>query len=204
MRIDVSLRVVGLMLIAVGGLACLAPFAVLGYGMWEESQLTQSWSQQFATAPTTPADGAGRSSAGPDNATPDPQRADALPALFAIRVAKIGYYAAVRQGVSLDVLATGPGHYPTTAMPGKPGLVAIAAHNTFWIPFGKLEPGDAVELETRYGKFNYRITGTRIVEADDRTVLAQTTDPRLVLTTCWPLWAGNLAPQRLAIFARQV
>ncbi len=80
----------------------------------------------------------------------------------------------------------------------------IAAHNTFWIPFGKLEPGDAVELETRYGKFNYRITGTRIVEADDRTVLAQTTDPRLVLTTCWPLWAGNLAPQRLAIFARQV
>ena len=39
---------------------------------------------------------------------------------------------------------------------------------------------------------------------DDRTVLVPTGTPSLVLTTCWPLWAGNLANQRLAIFAQQV
>ena len=117
---------------------------------------------------------------------------------------KIGYYAAVRQGVSLSVLAYGPGHYPTTAMPGQPGLVAIAAHNTFWIPFGQLGPGDTVILETRAGRYTYRVTGTRIVNPDDTGVLAPTSDQRLVLTTCWPLWAGNLATQRLAIFAQQV
>ena len=84
------------------------------------------------------------------------------------------------------------------------GLVGIAAHNTFWIPFGQLGAGDTVVLETRTGKFTYRVTGTRVVNPDDRTVLVPTADPRLVLTTCWPLWAGNLASQRLAIFAQQV
>ena len=125
-------------------------------------------------------------------------------AIFALRVPKIGYYAAVQEGVSTSILASGPGHYPTTAMPGKPGLVGVAAHNTFWIPFGQVGPGDSIVLETRYGKFTYKVTGTRVVNPSDITVLAPTADPRLVLTTCWPLWAGNLAPQRLAIFAQQL
>jgi LPXTG-site transpeptidase (sortase) family protein len=181
--------------------------------MWEESQLTDRWSttegRETAVLPSPPfieEGGAPVAAATPaPGPTPTPRASGpAVQAAFAIRVPKIGYYAAVREGVSLSVLATGPGHYPTTAMPGRPGLVAIAAHNTFWIPFGNLGTGDTVVLETRSGKFTYRITGTRIVNPDDRTVLVQTSDPSLVLTTCWPLWAGNLAPQRLAIFAQQV
>lgn len=201
-----GLRAVALVLIGAGLLACLVPVAIVGYGMWQENQLTDSWSRSGAAAPTD----SGLPSAPPTPAAaetpapPAPASAPALPAAFAIRVPKIGYYAAVREGVSLSVLATGPGHYPSTAMPGRPGLVGIAAHNTFWIPFGRLGPGDAVILETRTGRYTYRITGTRVVEPDDRTILAQTSDSRLALTTCWPLWAGNLAPQRLVIFAEQV
>jgi LPXTG-site transpeptidase (sortase) family protein len=209
--VKVSLRTVALALVAVGLLTCLVPVAVVGYGMWQENQLTQSWSsdgggQDTATLPLPPfIEEGGSPSPGATTPTPAPTSASHGPqALFAIRVPKIGYYAAVRQGVSLDILATGPGHYPTTAEPGQPGLIGIAAHNTFWIPFGKLGPGDTVVLETHTAKFTYRITGTRIVNPDDRTVLTSTTDPRLVLTTCWPLWAGNLATQRLAIFAQQV
>ena len=206
-----SLREVAIALIAVGALTCLVPAAVIGYGMWQENQLTERWAVQTAAVPaatstTEPVTGEIQ----PPFATPEPTTSTqptATPrpinAIFAIRVPKIGYYAAVQEGVSTDILATGPGHYPTTAMPGKPGLVGVAAHNTFWIPFGKLAPGDTVVLEARYGKFNYRVTGTKIVNPDDRSVLASSTDPTLVLTTCWPLWAGNLAPQRLAIFAQQ-
>jgi sortase A len=190
---------------ALGLVACVIPVGILGYGMWQERQLTQSWSEHQATdtavLPSPPFIEEGGAPA--PTPTADAARARST-AAFAIRVPKIGYYAAVREGVSLDALATGPGHYPSTVMPGRPGLVAIAAHNTFWIPFGQLGAGDSVVLETRSGKFNYRITGTKIVEPDDRTVLVPTTDPRLVLTTCWPLWAGNLATQRLAIFAQQV
>jgi sortase A len=176
--------------------------------MWEENQLTLAWSTSEASSLPSPPSVEDPGSApvlGTPTAAPTPNStAAALQAAFAIRVPKIGYYAAVRQGVSLSVLATGPGHYPTTAMPGQNGLVGIAAHNTFWIPFGQLGPGDTVILETRTGRFTYRITGTRIVDPNDTGVLVQTPDPRLVLTTCWPLWAGNLATQRLAIFAQQV
>jgi sortase A len=207
-RFRPSLRAVALVLLGTGLLTCLVPFAVIAIGMWQEGQLTQNWAQSVATTPSeTPAQGT--PSAPAETPTPQPPPASQGPrsfvqAAFAIRVPKIGYYAAVREGVSTDVLATGPGHYPTTPMPGGTGLVGIAAHNTFWIPFGQLGPGDSVILETRAGRFTYRVTGTRIVNPDDTGVIVQTSDPRLVLTTCWPLWAGNLATQRLAIFAQQV
>jgi sortase A len=206
-----SLRGAALAVMGLGLALFLVPVGVIGYGMWEESQLTDSWSsgQTAAALPSPPFIEEGAPSPVPatavETSNPAPHTsAPAVKAAFAIRVPKIGYYAAVREGVSLSVLATGPGHYPTTAMPGSPGQVAIAAHNTFWIPFGKLGQGDTVVLETRSGKFTYRVTGTRIVEPDDRTVLAQTSDRSLALTTCWPLWAGNLASQRLVIFARQI
>jgi sortase A len=197
-----TLRNVGLLLIGFGLLAFLTPFALIGYGMWREQQLTQGWT---ASKPPATDSSLPETSVAPlpvSTPTAAPQRT--LQAAFAMRVPKIGYYAAVQEGVSLGVLADGPGHYPSTAMPGKPGLVGIAGHNTFWIPFGKLGQGDAIALETRYGTFNYRVTETRIVQPDDGTALVSGSDQRLALTTCWPLWAGNMAPQRLVIFARQV
>jgi len=212
LQVKLNLRTAALALIGVGLLLCAVPVGLVGIGMWQENQLTQDWSSgETAVLPSPPfieepsSSPTGGSALDTPAATPTPRSAGpVLNAAFAIRVPKIGYYAAVRQGVSLSVLATGPGHYPSTAMPGQPGLVGIAAHNTFWIPFGSLGPGDSVILETRTARYTYRITGTRIVNPDDTGVIVQTPDPRLVLTTCWPLWAGNLATQRLAIFAQQV
>ena len=204
-EVHVGLRTVAFTLIGLGVITCLVPFAILGYGMWEENQLTQRWASDASTVPEGPrADVAGPSDAPTVPPTAQARHTPSIPAVFAMRVPKIGYYAAVREGVSNDILAVGPGHYPSSAMPGRPGLVGIAAHNTFWIPFGKLGPGDSVVLETRGGKYTYDITGTRVVAADDRTALAGTPDNRLALTTCWPLWAGNLAPQRLVLYAQQV
>ena len=132
--------------------------------------------------------------------------ASALPdgIAFAIRIPRLGYYAAVREGVSLSMLATGPGHYQSTAWPGQAGVVGIAAHNTYWLALAAIQPGDEVQLETRYGIFRYVVSGTRVVSPSDGSVLRPAVDRQLTLTTCWPLWAGSLAPQRLAIFARQV
>ena len=201
-----TLRNLALGLVATGLVTCLLPLALIGYGMWQEDQLTQRWSQTVAEPPpsaTALSDLPATPS--PVAATPVPQAQaaprSAIPALFAIRVPRIGYYAAVRQGVSTDILATGPGHYPPTGLPGGPGLVGVAAHNTFWIPFGQLSAGDTVILETAAARYTYRVTGTRIVSPDDPSVLVRSSTPRLVLTTCWPLWAGNLATQRLVIYA---
>src|ERR1700730_16417894 len=120
---------------------------------------------------------------------------------FRLQVPKLGYTAIVREGVGLDVLAAGPGHYPTSAWPGHQGNVGVAAHNVNWIQFSELKPGDDLVLQTRYGTFRYRMTGSRIVTPDDTTVLHSQPDRQLTLTTCWPLWAGQFATRRLVVFA---
>jgi sortase A len=68
-----------------------------------------------------------------------------------------------------------------------------------------LKSHDEIGIQTRYGTFRYRVTGSRIVNYDDRTVvLAHAPGYHLVLTTCWPLWAMGFATQRYVIFADQV
>jgi sortase A len=82
--------------------------------------------------------------------------------------------------------------------------VGVAAHNVYWINFPVLKAGDEIDIETRYGLFRYKVTGSKIVNPDNRTVLVSDAPGyHLVLTTCWPLWAGAFATQRYIIFAEQ-
>jgi sortase A len=123
---------------------------------------------------------------------------------FAIRVPKLDYFAAVREGIDSRSLYSSPGRYPSTVWPGDAGTVGVAAHNVYWINFPKLAAGDEIDLETRYGTFRYHVTGSTIVGPDDRTVLVPDADGyHLTLTTCWPLWAGAFATKRYVIFAEQ-
>jgi sortase A len=122
---------------------------------------------------------------------------------FKLTVPRLGYSEVVREGVSLDVLAMGPGHYPRTAWPGEPGDVGVAAHNVYWLRFDDVSPGDEIVLEARYGLFRYRVTGSTVVSPRETWVLDSAPGRHLTLTTCWPLWAGQFASRRLAIFARQ-
>jgi LPXTG-site transpeptidase (sortase) family protein len=144
----------------------------------------------------------------PAGAKPDVQAAPAQTPVdgvwFEMRVPAIGYSGAVRQGVGLNVLDSGPGHYPTTPWPGQPGNVGVAGHNTFWLSFSHLKSGDRVEIQTQHGLYLYVISGSKVVSPSDRTVLAATGDDRLTLTTCYPLWAGAYATQRLIFTAREI
>jgi sortase (surface protein transpeptidase) len=48
------------------------------------------------------------------------------------------------------------------------------------------------------------VTGSRIVAPNDRSVLVPNADGyHLMLTTCWPTWAGIFATQRYVIFTDQ-
>jgi sortase A len=176
------------------GLYLLGSFA---YGMWngvrEQQHLNQVWQGQIGAHAPAPAavDAALKQPVGGVD--------------FAIRIPKLNYYAAVKEGVSAGVLYASPGHYPTTMWPGDPGTVGVAAHNVYWINFPQLAKGDEVDVETRYGLYRYRVTGTEIVNPNDRTVLLPNANGfHLTLTTCWPLWAGAFATQRYVIFTDQV
>jgi len=178
----------------------MTPPVTVAYATWQESSLTQQWEAQFpvqaqhAPTPASPIPVAERF------AQPASPRLGAV--AFVLKIPRLGYDAAVREGVSSSVLSFGPGHYPTTPNPGEPGDVGVAAHNTYWLGFGAVKPGDQVVLATSYGGYTYIVTGTRIVAPDETWVLNRPGGSKLTLTTCWPLWAGALARQRLAIFAQ--
>lgn len=181
-------QMLGRLLIVVG---------VLMVVYWGSDFVLASWRQNADDARWTQV-------VGPTPAQGDPIGVLARPVEgmdFKLLVPKLGYAAVVREGVGLDVLASGPGHYPGTAWPGQGGAVGIAAHNVYWIRFDQLHAGDRVIVDTRYGAFSYRVTGTRVVSAGDTSVLLPEPGRQLTLTTCWPLWAGQLARDRLAIFA---
>jgi sortase A len=176
------------------GLYLLGTFA---YGMWsgvrEQQRLNQVWSGVIKARTPAPA--------GVDPALKQPVNG----VDFSIRIPKLGYEAAVKEGVGAGVLYSSPGHYPTTMWPGDPGTVGVAAHNVYWINFPQLTKADEIDIETRYGLYRYRVTGSEIVSPSDRTVLIPGADGYyLTLTTCWPLWAGAFATKRYVIFATQV
>ena len=123
---------------------------------------------------------------------------------FEMRVPAIGYRAMVRNGVGSNVLDFGPGHYAGTPWPGQPGNVGVAGHNTYWLSFNRLRVGDRVEIRTQHGLYVYEINGSSVVDPNDRTVLSATSDHRLTLTTCYPLWAGVFATKRLIFTARNM
>jgi sortase A len=113
-----------------------------------------------------------------------------------IEIPKIGLDAYIIEGVSVDDLKSGPGHYPSTPAPGQKGNAAIAGHRTtYGAPFGsvdELEPGDAVMVTTQQGKFTYAVTGQRIVNPNQTEVLDDAAhDNRLTLTACHPKYSAS-------------
>lgn len=166
-----------------------------------QAQLVQRWRAELpATGPATP-------SPAPDpSPSPSPAPLPPVPSgqWFLLLVPGTGYAEMVREGVSEAVLYLGPGHYPGTAWPGWPGNVGLGVHNTYWLGVGRLAPGRTLVLETEYGVFTYRVASSEIVGPDKLGLFAQDGPQRLTLTTCWPLWAGAAAPQRLVMVADQV
>ena len=115
-------------------------------------------------------------------------------AVAIIRIPKIDVTKAVIEGVSVGALKKGPGHYPSTPLPGQPGNAAIAGHRTtYGAPFFRLDElvaGDRIEVTTKQGDFVYRVTESKIVSPSQNEVLAPTEDNRLTLTTCHPRFSA--------------
>ena len=186
------LRATSWLFIAAGILLIVSFFYANSLGVAEQQRLDQQW-RQHVVVPQAPLPKIDPSLQQPVNGVD-----------FAIDVPKLNYFAAVREGVGGGVLYSGPGHYPETPWPGSLGTVGVAAHNVYWINFPELKVGDEVDLQTRYGVYRYHVTGYRIVDPSDRTVLVPASGGyHLTLTTCWPLWAGAFATQRYVIFTDQ-
>lgn len=120
-----------------------------------------------------------------------------------IQIERIGLDSVFLQGTSTATLQRGPGHYPTTPLPGQPGTAAIAGHRTTYLaPFRKINEirdGDEITLVMPYAAFTYTVEKHQIVEPSDVQIIDPVGYERLVLTACHPLYS---AAQRWAVFAR--
>jgi len=111
------------------------------------------------------------------------------------------------EGVSRDDLRKGPGHVPSTVLPGQPGTFGVSGHRTtYGAPFYRLNElgkGDTITVVTREAIYTYTITRTAIVRPTDTQVLDNVIGPdnkpkaTITLTTCHPRYSAR---QRLIVF----
>lgn len=110
------------------------------------------------------------------------------------------------EGTDEDELEKGVGHYSTTVLPGQPDQILLSGHrDTVFRSLGELQIGDTFEVSMPYGEFTYEITDSKIVDADDTTVI-RSTAPNEILTvsTCYPFsYVGN-APSRYILNAKRI
>ena len=120
-----------------------------------------------------------------------------------IAIPRIGASYLIVQGTDSGSLEKGPGHYPSTALPGLGQTVAIAGHRTTYLaPFRNIDalrPGDRIVVRMPYGRFVYAVQYHRIVSPAAWWITRDLGYERLVLSACNPLYS---AAQRIVVFAR--
>jgi sortase A len=199
------IRGVGKTLIAFGVLL----FLFVAYQLWgtgiserrEQKALGAQFQQsQLTTPPTLPLPSGTTTN---ETAPPPPDLGDSV---GMIEIPKIDVKKFLVEGVGVEDLKKGPGHYPETPMPGEKGNAAIAGHRTtYGAPFydlDALDPGDSIFVTTPGGRFRYDVMETKVVDpVDGAYVLDPTNDDRLTLTTCNPRFS---AAQRMVVIARLI
>ncbi len=132
-----------------------------------------------------------------------------------IDIPRIGVSEFVVEGVRVEDLRKGPGHYLNSPLPGQPGNAAIAGHRTtYGAPFHRIDelaPGDEIKIRTLQGEFTYRVTpqtdangetkGHFIVSPNEVGVLDDFGDNRLTLTACHPKYSAR---QRIIVVGELV
>lgn len=106
------------------------------------------------------------------------------------------------QGTGDDELKKGVGHFTQSVLPGEDDNCVLSGHrDTFFAELGALKIGDQLIVLTSAGTFTYVVNGSRIVHADDKTVIVPTDHAVLTMTTCYPFdYIGN-APDRYIVSA---
>jgi sortase A len=138
---------------------------------------------------------------------------------FSILIPRIGASAKVfpnvdisNQDVYLPILMQGVAHAAGTVFPGMNGNVYLFAHSTdnFW-DVGRynavfyllkdLNKGDEVVNFYQNKRYNYIVTGSKIISPSDVSYLVNSQNQdkqQLILQTCWP---PGTTLQRLLVFA---
>jgi len=115
-----------------------------------------------------------------------------------LQLPTLGLQKVLVQGVTADQTKRGPGHDPTTPLPGQVNnVVVIGRRSTYGAPFrnlDQLKSGDPIVVYTSQGRFVYKVVGSAVVPLGSTSVTAPSTDDRITLITANPeyLWRSEL------------
>ena len=164
------------------------PFTAL-YTHREQAHLARSLDRQIG-AYRPARGGADEAGAVASAAAAERRRARVGQPLGRLIVPRMGLDMVVVNGTDEETLKKGPGRYLGSALPGQGQLVYIAGHRTTYLaPFSKIDQlrkGDRVTLVMPYATFVYRVSGYRIVAANDLSVLRSPGHELLELQACHP------------------
>lgn len=108
----------------------------------------------------------------------------------------------VFQGTGDKELKKGVGHFIESVLPGEGDNSVLSGHReTVFRKIGDLVIGDLLIVETAAGIFTYEVSGTRIVDKDDKTVIVPTEHAVLTMSTCYPFNYVGPAPDRYIVSA---
>lgn len=121
-----------------------------------------------------------------------------------VEIPKLHLSAVIFQGSNSTILDQGVGHVDSTALPGQPGNVVLAAHrDTFFRVLRNIQTGDMVMVTTDSGPRAYEVESTEVVKPTEVSVLNPTAEPTLTLITCYPFYYVGHAPKRFIVRARE-
>jgi sortase A len=132
--------------------------------------------------------------------TPGPEQARSIyiPALWSAS-------APVIQGDGWEQLKRGVGQHIGTANPGNVGNLVLSAHNDIFgelfRDLDQLKPGDDILVSTATRQYTYRVTGLRIVEPTEVSVMEPTNRPTITLISCYPYLKDT---ERIVVFGELV
>jgi len=128
-----------------------------------------------------------------------------------LRIPRLNYDEIVLEGATPRTLAFGPARLFSGAAMGEPGNLELAGHRTSWFePLQALALGDTIEVEWYDARFSrlrqrsYTVNAIRVVEPEDVSLLAPTSDDTLTLVTCYPFGRSPRSPQRYIVRASPV
>lgn len=109
-------------------------------------------------------------------------------------------------GDDSETLRRGAGQYIGSSFPGMRSTCIIGGHNnSFFDELEKCTVGTIITVETHYGIYTYRITGTAIKNYNDSSAFDIGADyENLVFYTCYPFKALGLTKQRYFVYGEYV
>ena len=115
----------------------------------------------------------------------------------------------IYHGDNLDILKKGVGHYAGSYFPGEGGTIILAGHNNVGY-FNNLEDiniDDIIKINANYGKFQYKVYETKIVNENDLKAFDINKDNEvLIVYTCYPMGKNRVGrkTKRYVLYANLI